>query len=143
MYRRTQRQGHQAVKGARVQFARKLAQPFKSLTNLRRCAATMIMGMRITTTMLVLAALLLSVAASTAAAARPLDSSGWPQEALAALEASCDGCFDPMAAVEVSKTRSTVSCMQAMTAALHEKRATRRFKEACQLCVLSAAVAGP
>lgn len=71
----------------------------------------MAMSMRIAATMLILTALS-AAAPDTATAARPLDSSGWPQEALAALEASCDGCFDPMVAVEVSDTRSTVSCRQ-------------------------------
>jgi hypothetical protein len=60
----------------------------------------MVMIMRIAATMLVLTAL---SAAPGTAAARPLDSSGWPLEALAALEASCDGCFDPVAAVEVNE----------------------------------------
>lgn len=91
-----------------------LALPNPDKHTLRRCAATMLMGMRITTTMLVLlTALLLLLAAASTAAARPLDSSGWPLEALAAVEASCDGCFDPMAAaVEVSTIRSKPSCRQ-------------------------------
>ena len=61
----------------------------------------MVLSMRIAATMLALTAL---SAALDMAAARPLDSSGWPLEALAAVEASCDGCFDPVAAVEVSNT---------------------------------------
>ena len=64
------------------------------------------MDKHITARMLVLMTALLLPSA----AARPLDSSGWPQEGLAALEASCDGCFDPMAAVEVNSTRSRMTC---------------------------------
>ena len=72
--------------------------PLSIFRSFRRCA-TMIMSMRIAAMMLVLTAL--SSAAPGTTAARPLDSSGWPLEALAAVEASCDGCFDPVAAVEV------------------------------------------
>lgn len=48
---------------------------------------------------------LLAVAAMSAqlpaGSARPV-AAGWPLEQLTALEASCDGCFDPVAAVEVA-----------------------------------------
>jgi hypothetical protein len=63
----------------------------------------MVVSMRNTAMMLVLAAL--SAALGTAAA-RPLDSSDWPLEALAAVGAPCDGCFDPVGAVEVRNTHS-------------------------------------
>jgi hypothetical protein len=45
--------------------------------------------------------LIAALAAVCSTAVRPLDSSSdWPLEALAAIEASCDGCFDPVAAFE-------------------------------------------